>query len=296
MNVRILLFLLIILIIPAHAQETISEGQISLNGYVDASGKVLLTGYASPETLSYMPFLNGIKYTFDNNTDQLYAITDMLTSKSADTWSLDFFLNGYYSDYSVTFYLPSGSEITKFEIPHELNYQVQVKEDSLVISIQGYRVESPRIKVDYKLPADEPGRSSVLTSPVLLLLIIVSITAVTFAFYRHKIRKRDIPERKELKDHEAKTLPVAKEILITAEMQKVIDTLSEKEKAIVGLLVKNGGLATQADIRYETRIPKSSLTGIINALKRRNIIKQHELGRTNVIELSEWFLSENELK
>ncbi len=295
MNVRILLFLLAVLIIPAHAQETISEGQISLNGYVDTSGKVLLTGYASQESLSYMPFLNGIKYTFDNNTNQLYAITDMLTSKNADTWSLDFFLEGYYSDYSVTLYLPSGSEITKFDIQPELNYQVQVKEDSLAVSIQGYRVASPRIKVDYKLPADVPGRPDVLISPVLLLLIIISIAGAAFAFYRYRIRKEVIPDRKELKDIEAKASPGTKEICITAEMQKVIDTLSEKEKAIVGLLVKKGGLATQADIRYETGIPKSSLTGIINALKRRNIIKKHESGRTNVIELSEWFLSEKKL-
>jgi uncharacterized membrane protein len=79
-------------------------------------------------------------------------------------------------------------------------------------------------------------------------------------------------------------------------MQKVIDTLSDKEKAIVSLLLRNGGSTTQAGIRYETGIPRSSLTGIINALKRKNIIRKHEYGRTNIIELSEWFLSEKELK
>ena len=94
------------LISSAHAQETINEEQILLNGYVDASGKVLLTGYATPESLSYMSFLNGKQYTFDNNTNQLYVVTDMLTSKSADNWSLNFSLDGYYSDYSMSFYLP----------------------------------------------------------------------------------------------------------------------------------------------------------------------------------------------
>jgi uncharacterized membrane protein len=79
-------------------------------------------------------------------------------------------------------------------------------------------------------------------------------------------------------------------------MQKVIDTLSDKEKAIILLLLRNGGSATQADIRYEIEIPKSSLTGIINALKRKNIIKKREYGRTNIIELSEWFLSENKVQ
>ncbi|VVB95053.1 Uncharacterised protein [uncultured archaeon] len=293
---RIFLFLLVILLTPAHGQETISEGQISLNGYVDPSGKVLITGYASPESLSYMPFLDGIKYTFDNNTNQLYAVTDMLTSKSGDTWSLNLSLDGYYSDYSVTFFLPPGSEITKFETQHELNYQVQVKEDSLTLSIQGYRVVSPWIKLDYKLPAGVPGQADGL-SMLPILLTIVLIVGVTFAYYRHRNLKPAVtPETNEIVGNVSKTTPGTNEIQITGEMQKVIDTLSEKEKTIIGIIIKNGGSSTQADIRYETGIPKSSLTGIINALKRKNIIKKVEKGRTNIIELSEWFLSEKELK
>ncbi|MCX9075544.1 MAG: hypothetical protein OIN88_13000 [Candidatus Methanoperedens sp.] len=304
MNVRISLFLLIILIGSANAQEAISEHQVLLNGYVDSSGKVLLTGYATPESLSYMPFLNGIKYSFDNNTNQLYAVTDMLTSKKGDTWSLNFSLDGYYSDYSVTFYLPPGSEITRFELQPKLNYQFQVKDDSLTLSINGYRVVSPWINVEYKLPVDvpdQPGAPSVVSS----LLIILMIAGGAFAFYRHRMHKRTVAlEEKESREQEKKTIPETmletkpeiKEIRITGEMQKVIDTLSEKEKAIILLLLRNGGSATQADIRYRTGIPRSSLTGMINALKRRNLIKKHEYGRTNVIELSEWFLLENERK
>jgi hypothetical protein len=68
-----------------------------------------------------------------------------------------------------------------------------------------------------------------------------------------------------------------------------------EEKAIILLLLRNDGSATQADIRYEVEIPKSSLTGIINALNRKNIIKKREYGRTNIIELSEWFLSKNKV-
>jgi len=299
MKVRIFLFLLIILITGAYAQETINEEQVLLNGYVDNSGNVLLTGYATPGSLSYMPFLNGTQYTFDNNTNQLYAVTDALTSKSADTWSLNFSLEGYYSDYSVTFDFPAGSEVTKIDVPPELNYQLQVKADSLTLSIHGYRVISPWIKVDYILP-DVPVQSKYpLTSVLLVSLIIVLIAA--FVFYRYRMLKRIvIPEKKESHDQETEvipeTKPETKEIHITGEMQKVIDTLSDNEKAIISILLRNGGSAMQADIRYETRIPKSSLTGIINALKRKNIIKKHEYGRTNVIELTEWFLSEKEPK
>ena len=84
MNVRFFLILLTILTTCAHAQETISDqpinkGQISeeqmlLNGYVDISGNVLLTGYATPDSLYYMPFLYGTNYSFDYNSDQLFML------------------------------------------------------------------------------------------------------------------------------------------------------------------------------------------------------------------------------
>ncbi len=282
----------------AHAQETISEGQLLLNGYVDNSGKVLLTGYATPGSLAYMSFLNGTQYTFDNNTNQLYAVTDMLTSKSADTWSLNFSLDGYYTDYSVTLYLPPGSEVIKFDRQPELNYQFEVREDSLIISIHGYGVVSPWIKVDYKLPADVPVQSKSPITAIIPVLIIIAVTAgIIFIIYRLRLQKRAAHlENKEPPDQKTEvipeTKPETKEIPVTGEMQKVMDTLSDKERAIIGILLRNGGSATQADIRYETGIPKSSLTGIINALKRKNIINKHENGRTNRIELSEWFLSE----
>ncbi len=316
MKVRIILFLLAILITSARAQ-TLNEEQVILNGYVDDSGTVLLTGYATPGSLPYMPFLNGTQYTFDNNTNQLYAVIDTLTSKSADNWSLNFSMDGYYSDYSATFYLPAGSEVTKIDTQPELNYQLQVKADSLIIAVQGYKVESPWIKVDYKLPveqvqsnnsieadnglpAGEQAQSNIPISYVLPVSIAAALIAgVIFVYYRRRKRGTLVPEKKESQDNETRlseVKPEPKEIQVTGEMQKVIDTLSDKEKTIIGLLVRNGGSAKQADIRYETGIPKSSLTGIINALKRRNIIKKRENGRTNVIELSEWFLSEKELK
>jgi len=321
MNLRLFLILLIILTSCAHAQEIIgeqpiNEGQISeeqilLNGYVDLSGNVLLTGYATPESLYYMPFLYGTNYSFDNNSDQLYAVTDSLTSKNADTWTLNFSVDGYYSDYSVTFYLPPGSQITKFDIQPQLNYQVQVKEDSLILAVHGYRTISPWIKVDYKLPPTDvqAQQKSQITSAASILLILLLVAGAIFAFYRYKIRKGtgDIKE-KESKDQEietisetttipeTETIAVTKNIRITGEMQKVIDTLSEKEKGIILLLLRNGGSATQAEIRYQVEIPKSSLTGIINALNRKNIIKKREYGRTNLIELSEWFLSENKVQ
>ncbi len=265
----------------AYAQDEIKEEQIALNGYIDDSGKVLITGYASEDSLSYMPFLDASEYTYDNNTNQLYAVTDQLTSKNAQSWHFNFSFEGYYSDYSITLYFPPGAEFTGFEVSPGLNYRLHIMNDSLAVSAQGYRIASPGIGVEYKQGTIEPEKQPDLAIFLIPgVIILISIPLIHFM----------IKKRGPVKEEE----PVKKELNVTAGMQKVIDTLSDNEKAIIRFMIKSGGAATQADIRYGTGIPKSSLSGIINALGRKKIIKKREYGRTNVIELSEWFLSENE--
>ncbi len=292
MNIAKLAFLLVILVTSAHAQEEFDEEQIALTGYVDNSGKLLLVGFSTTDSHYYMPFLETAQYIYDNKTNQIYAITDMLTSKIADSWSLNLSLEGYYSDYSVAFYFPPGSEVRGFEVSPGLNYQLQVRNDSIFISTQGYRISSPYIKIDYRQTIGvqaQPESTSGLWEYVPYFVIIILISAIMFSF----IRKTKLGVSSDIKVQES---PIErKEIIVTPGMQKVIETLSDNEKAIINLMLKNGGKATQADIRYEIAIPKSSLSGIINVLKRKNLIKKREYGRTNLLELSEWFLSEKEV-
>jgi hypothetical protein len=80
-------------------------------------------------------------------------------------------------------------------------------------------------------------------------------------------------------------------IEITSEMAAVMETLTARERAVLSTLIDHNGKMNQADIRYETSIPKSSLTGILLSLERRKLITKKEMGRTNAIELSDWFLS-----
>lgn len=80
-------------------------------------------------------------------------------------------------------------------------------------------------------------------------------------------------------------------IQVTSEMAAVMETLTARERAVLTALIEHNGKMNQADIRFETGIPKSSLTGIVLSLERRKLIIKKEKGRTNSIELSEWFLS-----
>jgi hypothetical protein len=88
--------------------------------------------------------------------------------------------------------------------------------------------------------------------------------------------------------------PVKNGIAVSSEMQAVIETLTARERAVMSTLIAHGGRMTQAEIRYETGTPKSSLTGILISLERRKLVIKKEWGRTNIIELSEWFLSKKE--
>ncbi len=93
----------------------------------------------------------------------------------------------------------------------------------------------------------------------------------------------------DLPGEEARTNPSEEEMWahLSTEMAAVMETLTERERSVLEALMKHGGKITQAEIRYETGIPKSSLTGIIVSLERRNIVTKKEWGRTNVIELAE---------
>ena len=93
---------------------------------------------------------------------------------------------------------------------------------------------------------------------------------------------------------ESGAMPPEKKIAVTSEMEAVMQTLTARENAVMSTLISHGGRMTQAEIRYETGTPKSSLTGILISLERRKLVIKKEWGRTNIIELSDWFLSKKE--
>lgn len=78
------------------------------------------------------------------------------------------------------------------------------------------------------------------------------------------------------------------------EMMAVMDALTTRERPIIEALIKCGGKMTQAEIRYETNLPRSTLAMVLISLEKRGLITKREWGRTNVVELSEQFLSVHE--
>ena len=278
--------------------------QLILEIYVDESGKALVTGYIEPDAVASLSFLNNSEYIYDNDTKQLYALTNELTDKSGADWTLRFSSCAYYTDYHTVFYLPDVIRLGRINCSPTMQYFVTVSNCSFVIDVQGYDVESPMTEIEYQEQLEQPeqpGRGDTNTNTnitimqPLLLLIIVPIAVLTallvlyFYFYAVKKRgaRRGVEEDKADREGRKGT-----GIEISSDMMRVMGTLTERERGIVNALLKHNGEMTQADLRYETGIPKSSLTGILRNLERRNIINKKEWGRTNVIELSKWFLGD----
>lgn len=390
----------------AEAQFVLGQGvsseeasRLILNIYLDGTGKALVTGYV--ENPKGLTFLNSSQYSYENETHQLYALTNALTRKDGDTWTLNFESSGYYEDYRATFYMPSDFQVKNISSSQGLEHLLSASNDSLALDFQGYDVLDPVAGIEYQQPLEagappNPGSSYVVARGLFPLLVILVVGAAAALLWRYKAKRpqgpgqgpeqsasgigvsattqesagpdeevtstesskpeepaeaggaeagkkassADIspekintpgdvdaeteipaknpaspgqaqpyeyisseshePEEPGDKDESGTGAEVqpsrssAEKIEISSEMAAVMETLTPRERAILQALIDRGGRSTQADLRYETRTPKSSLTGIIYSLERRKLVIKKEWGRTNVIELSEWFLSKKE--
>ena len=272
--------------------------ELILDIYVDETGKALVTGYVEREDVvgENLPFLALSEYTYDNDTNQLYALTNALTCKSGDRWLINFTTNayGYYTEYHTIFYLPGDVTLGEITCSQGLAHSTKISNDSFVIDIEGCDVVSPMTTIEYLQPLGGTGGETVDSgfefSPGYFLLVI-ALAALALALIVTIARMK----KREKTRHEEKATAIKRgAIETTADMLRVMETLTDRERTIVNALLKHNGEMTQADLRYETEIPKSSLTGILRSLERRKIIIKKEWGRTNVIELSEWFLSKDE--
>lgn len=378
-------------------EQNASFGQrLILNVYLDNSGKALVTGYA--ENISGLAFINTSQYRYENETNQLYALTDGLTTKTKDQWTLGFNAGGRFDDYRVTFYLPSDMRLGKINVTSGLGYQLSASNESLVADVQGYEVTDPNISIEYQqslaassgtpplpLPPGSPAENTTLILLLVVLVVLSAALAATVLARRHSggyqerapasgtmqggsgaaaepdsDDSRALPSFQEaanqqkslslapdslddgvyftgnslspdstadepsgeprapLSDNHAggegvpaevaapaseelAQIPIAPvaaaakgSIVVSSEMAAVMQTLTARERSVLTTLIDHGGRMTQADIRYETGTPKSSLTGILISLERRKLVTKKEWGRTNIIELSEWFLSKKE--
>ncbi|MDH7597173.1 MAG: helix-turn-helix domain-containing protein [Methanothrix sp.] len=332
---------LFLLVMSSAALSADENRSLVLNVYLDWTGKALITGYA--DSIEGLPFLRSSQYTYDNSTSQLYALTNTLTSKAGDAWTLQIQSYGSYERYSMMLYLPGDAMLSSISPSDGLSYLVSSTNQSLAVDLQGYDLVDPSVLVEYRQPllagsnassvnaSLPPGRKSQAYFAAAASALLIACGSA-FLILRRRMGSQVVPSQHEpqaispqdiqrmesdgsLRSERASEgefhdvamdadqpqdatripfIPGSEPIEITREMAAVIETLTSREKAVIETLLKRSGRMTQADLRYETGIPKSSLSGILNSLERRKLIKKREWGRTNVIEIAEWFVSGKE--
>ncbi len=75
----------------------------------------------------------------------------------------------------------------------------------------------------------------------------------------------------------------------TKKMLSVLGSLTDRERQVAEFVLREGGKTTQARIYRALLIPKASLSRVIDSLERRNVIKATAVGKTNELELTQWF-------
>ncbi|MCK4492205.1 MAG: hypothetical protein KAU03_06250, partial [Candidatus Altiarchaeales archaeon] len=113
-----------------------------------------------------------------------------------------------------------------------------------------------------------------LTTPLIALFL---ITAVVVFLYFSKGKKPRVIEKET-------------RIELTGRMEDIIQTLTDREKSIVNLLIESDGKLTQAEARHFLGIPKATISRDVNSLKRKRIVETIKIGRNRDIRLSRWFL------
>jgi len=138
---------------PALADDTVGaiSGNIVLDVYVDAEGRALIVGYLEAKEPEDLAFLEGSDYVHDEETGELYALSDELTSVREGLTKLEFEAEADWDECHLAFYLPEGADILAVSCSAGIEYSVTEAEDSLVVEALGYDLEGIEVMIDYDL-------------------------------------------------------------------------------------------------------------------------------------------------
>jgi hypothetical protein len=150
----------------AQVEDETYSNSLVLNIYLNDAGRALVTGYA--ESIDGLTFLNASQYSYDQDTRQIYALTNSLTYKSGDDWEARLLSQGYYGEYHSTFYLPGTVRLSKINSSLGLEYLVSASNESFVVDIHGYDIMNPDVAISYQLPIGEAPPEGLMSQADLL--------------------------------------------------------------------------------------------------------------------------------
>ena len=128
-----------------------ASGSIVLDVYLDYEGMALIVGYLKTDRLEELDFLEGSDLEYDEDTGEIYALTDGLTSMLGEETRLEFEAEGLWDECHLAFYLPKDATVLTVSSSEELAYSVTEAEGSMLVEAVGYEVEGAEVTIDYQI-------------------------------------------------------------------------------------------------------------------------------------------------
>jgi len=212
-----------------------------------------------------------VKDVFDNvvgNADLKFECTDDIeTEFPYRTNEFGSFTVDYMPSCSCKVSANFGEAVGFIEVnvPQGNITDVEVLLDKTILSMPDYRVQG-----------------------AVVLLVIIVIVLLIF-----KYRRRIIKEIKPAAHKEAKHVERKEHLIHHAprhsRAEDIKSTLNKKEKDVVDFLSGKGEVS-QASIRHNLGVPRTSLSRILSSLEQKKIIHIKKVGKAVKIKLTDWFL------
>jgi len=197
-------------------------------------------------------------------------LSNVFTSKNASIWkfSYDFYKLRNFDKSDITLILPQNTKLLSFSTggiiyldDSKIKIDWNIPKESL----------SERIEIEYTFEMHKPTSKPKSTNLFIYVLSLPVIVIGFLIFFKFKPKfklKKSFSKRQE----------------------DLIKTLTEDERRIVVELFKSEKGLTQKKLRLITGIPKATLSRTLRKLEAKNFIEIRNLGGTNLISLTKWFL------
>ncbi|PIN86649.1 hypothetical protein COV19_04005 [Candidatus Woesearchaeota archaeon CG10_big_fil_rev_8_21_14_0_10_44_13] len=145
------------------------------------------------------------------------------------------------------------------------------------------------INLDKSIVAPEKDDSVIWTIILILAVLAALFAYIYFILKKEKKLEKDVKKEKRVE----KKIEKLEQDIGGKRAEDIIPTLNAKEKDVMNHLFLNRKESSQARIRHDTGIPRTSLARVLQSLESKNIIKVEKHGKLVKVKLTPWFLGKD---
>jgi len=151
-----------------------------------------------------------------------------------------------------------------------------------------FEIEKGQVTSIEIILGESVARKSNFVVWLIVILLVIMAVLLSIRLILQKKPKKEKNKKKEEKDEKSEET----EEKLSKQTQALMKTLSEKERKIVDFLLENDHHASQAKIRHNTKIPRTSLTRVLQSLEKKKIAEVEREGKMVSVKLTKFFLGE----